>query len=232
MFGTDWDIEDEALDGLEQGARSPALRIEASEGRYPMAVAGAPVQQAPVLPIYPLPAGIGQAAPPPPAPEPFLSRKMMGVPTWAWLLVGSGAGVGGYLYWKKSQKVERNEGGSSESPDSAPSSDAESGSWSPSRSKFGQQVQSFLSKKGMGDKVTVYTDADEAKAKLKTVSPLITLKCAVRMPITDLDKMCRREGLMCVEHEEGVVGLYPTTSKRGKQWEQYIDALRDDGQTV
>jgi hypothetical protein len=80
--------------------------------------------------------------------------------------------------------------------------------------------------------VTVYTDADEAKAKLKTVSPLITLKCAVRMPITDLDKMCRREGLMCVEHEEGVVGLYPTTSKRGKQWEQYIDALRDDGQTV
>ena len=63
MFGTDWDIEDEALDGLEQGARSPALRIGASEGRYPMAVAGVPVQQAPVLPIYPLPAGIGQAAP-------------------------------------------------------------------------------------------------------------------------------------------------------------------------
>ena len=47
-----------------------------------------------------------------------------------------------------------------------------------------------------------------------------------------LQRFARREGLNPVQHEDGSIGFYPHTGKRGKEWEEYIDALRDEGQKV
>jgi hypothetical protein len=52
------------------------------------------------------------------------------------------------------------------------------------------------------------------------------------VPIKELDKFAKREGLTAVEHEGGVVGFYPGGGKKGKAWEEYIDDLRDAGQKV
>jgi hypothetical protein len=89
-------------------------------------------------------------------------------------------------------------------------------------------------RKGLATRCKVYTDADDAEhdKDLKTVSPLITIKVTgTKIKVEkDLDRMCKREGLSPTVHEDGSIGLYPTTSKRGKEWEEYVDALRDDGQ--
>jgi hypothetical protein len=47
-----------------------------------------------------------------------------------------------------------------------------------------------------------------------------------------LGKLTRREGLYPVRNGD-VVGLYPVEgSKRGREWERYVDDLRDEGQKV
>jgi hypothetical protein len=66
------------------------------------------------------------------------------------------------------------------------------------------------------------------------VSPLINIKCeGTYKPDKDLVRLCKREGLNPIVHEDGSIGLYPATSgKRAAEWEKYIDLLRDDGQRV
>lgn len=209
------------------------------EGYAPMVAPRAPMSPAPmqapmaapqqIYPVYPL-TGIGQAAP---AAEGGLLNKQVGpLPVWGWGLIAAGVGVGGYFWWQnRSKSLSANPDGSA-SVAALPSGDGD-GKWSPSRSRFGDQLNKYFTRKGMGDRCTVYMDADDAKKKLKHVSPLITIKIEGKYQVDkDLEKLCRREGLNPTAHEDGTIGLYPTDSKRGKEWEEYIDALRDDGQTV
>jgi len=186
---------------------------------------------APVYPVYPI-SGMGQA---PAAADSgnLLTRQLGPLPVWGWGLIAAGVGVGGYFWWQnKGKSVSANADGSPSAAPALGTGDDDS-KWSPSRSRFGDQLQRHFTRKGMGDRCTVYTDADDAKKKLKHVSPLITIKIEGQYKVDkDLEKLCRREGLNPTAHEDGSIGLYPIESKRGKEWEEYIDALRDDGQSV
>jgi hypothetical protein len=163
------------------------------------------------------------------APESLLQRRLAGVPVWGWGLGAVGAGLAYYFFTKNKDAVAKNPG-DSEGGSSLPALPA---GWSPSRSAFGDRLRVSLQKNGVGDKTTIYTDADDAAKKLKQVSPLVTIHCkGVKPPIKELDKLAKREGLSAVEHEGGVVGFYPGGGKKGKAWEDYIDALRDEGQKV
>lgn len=191
------------------GQAPPSMQMQL----YPLSMAQQPQQ-------YPL----AQVAPA----SPILSRRIAGLPVWGWGLGAVGAGVAYYLFTKN--KVEKNTGesestGSSDLPALPPGQRA-------SRSGFCDRLGPFLQKNGIADKTTVYSDADEAAKKLKQVSPLVTLHCKAKVPIKELDKFAKREGLTAVEHEGGVVGFYPGGGKKGKAWEEYIDDLRDAGQKV
>lgn len=199
-----------------------------------------PQEQEQELPVFPMappapmqlfPLTPGQEFPlaqTPPA-EPLLQRRIAGLPVWGW---GVGLAAAGGLWWyfnNKRESVTPNEGDSSSGGD-VPALPA---GWRPSRSAFGDRLRGFLQKNGISDKTQVWTDADEAQKKLKQVSPLVTIQCkAPKVPVKELDKFAKREGLSAVEHGEGVVGFYPGGGKKGKAWEEYIDALRDEGQQV
>jgi hypothetical protein len=164
----------------------------------------------------------------PATPEPLLQRRLAGVPVWGWGLGLIAAGGAAFFFLNKKKKVEKN-GGESDSGGDLPALPA---GWQPSRSGFGDRLKVVLHKNGIADKTTIYTDADEATQKLKQVSPLVTIQCKTKAPLKELDKFAKREGLSAVEHEGGVIGFYPGGGKKGKAWEEYIDALRDDGQKV
>lgn len=171
-----------------------------------------------------------------------LTNRYAGVPGWGWGLITLGVLGGGYFLLKQGSKPTKNDGDESEDEDRSssssgfPSSSEESRGWSPSRSAFGSQLTKFISRRGLPEKdIKVYTDADDAKKYCKPVSPLVTVKCAssVTMPMSDLEKFAKKEGLTATDHGNGVIGFYPVPNgKRGKAWEQYIDDLRDEGQTV
>jgi hypothetical protein len=166
----------------------------------------------------------------PPA-EPFLQRRMAGLPVWGWGVGVAGLGFAYYLY-TQTQVAKNPDGSPSESTGSGDSPALPAG-WRPSRSGFCDRLHPFLQKNGIAEKTTVYGDADDAAKKLKQVSPLVTIQCkAAKVPIKELDKFAKREGLSAVEHEAGVVGFYPGGGKKGKAWEEYIDALREEGQKV
>jgi len=192
----------------------------------------APSMTPPQMQVFPLSLAQEQAYPlaqtPPPA-EPLLTRRVAGVPVWGW---GAGAVVVGgiaYYFLTKEKSVAKNTGDAVGGED-LPALPA---GWSPSRGKFCDRLKPQLTKLGIGQSTTVYSDADDAKKKLKQVSPLVTLQCkGVKVPIRELDKIAKREGLTAVEHEQGVVGFYPGGGKKGKEWEEYIDALREAGQEV
>lgn len=201
------------------------------------------------LQLYPMdmagqPYGLAQT---PVQPEPLLARRIVGVPVWGWGLGLGGAALAYYL-WQQQQKVTRNPGGGVGSP-RGDDDDSGSGGVQTSRTTLGGKIRMCLQKNGVtskivdgsgktiagsdADKTTIYTDADEAKKKLKQVSPLVTIQCkGVRPPMKELDKLARRDGLSAIEHDSGVVGFYPGGGKKGKEWERYVDALRDEGQTV
>jgi hypothetical protein len=87
--------------------------------------------------------------------------------------------------------------------------------------------------------VSIYVDAEDAMKKggIKTPSPLINMrgpKSATLDQEPVLVALCRAEGLAFKENEmgPGVYGLHPDDSARGRQWEDYIDRLRDDGLPV
>jgi hypothetical protein len=168
--------------------------------------------------------------------ENILTKKYGGVPVWGWALAAAAVGGVGYVVYAK--VLKKNEPDAPSGSDDAEDSDEDlkpnrsSGGWSPSRSGFGERVDRFLSEqKVRGAKV--YTDADEAAKSIKTPSPLITLRVPRTASLATnpaFVTMCKAEGLKPVETADGIVGLYPDKSKRGKAWEQYIDDLREEGQ--
>jgi len=220
------DDETEEMYGDEQEQQAPAV-VTQPHAR--------PISNMGGLPVYPL--SLAQVAPP--AEESLLTRKIGPLPVWGWALTAIGTGIGGYFWWQSSQKkVSKNDGDEDErsTPMELPESTSGSGSWSPSRGSFASQLNKHFMRKGMAEKIKVFDDADEAKAsgKLKHLSPLINIKCEVSYkPDKDLLKICKREGLNPIVHEDGTIGLYPATSgKRAQEWEKYIELLRDDGQKV
>lgn len=196
------------------------------------------------LQFYPL--SLAQVQPAQPASP--LMRKMGPLPVWAWLALGGTAVGAGYLFYR-SRKAEpsTSDGGGEESSSGGGGlmrmlggggggGEEDSGSgWGPSRSSFAGRLTEYFRKKGFEEHVVVWHDADEARAGGMThVSPLINVQVkggGVKCD-TALQRFCRREGLNPVAHVDGSIGLYPHTGKRAKEWEEYIDALRDDGQSV
>jgi len=172
----------------------------------------------------------------------LLTNRYAGVPVWGWGLIGIGVLGGGYLLFKNGVKSKKNDGGEDDDDDGRASralpasTESSSGSWSPSRSAFGEQLTKFVSRRGLPMKdIKIYTDADEAKKYCKPCSPLVTVKCStgVTLPMADLEKFASKEGLTATDHGSGVVGFYPRPNgKRGKEWEEYVDALRDEGQSI
>jgi len=171
----------------------------------------------------------------------MLTNRYAGVPVWGWGLIGIGVLGGGYLLFKNGSKSKKNDGGEDDDGDDDRASRAlpastESSGWSPSRSAFGEQLTKFVSRRGLPMKdIKIYTDADEAKKYCKPCSPLVTVKCStgVTLPMADLEKFASKEGLTATDHGSGVVGFYPRPNgKRGKEWEEYVDALRDEGQSI
>jgi len=196
--------------------------------------------------FYPLsyaqqgPAPLAQA----PAPDQSLLTRQFGpLQVWGWgalALIGGGA----YYFYSQSQKKPAKNGEGGGEVEANGSSHEGTGGFRTSRSEFAGKLRGYLQKNGHADVVlydptsrrtgsmTIFGDADDAKKKLKHVSPLVTMQCKTRPPVKDLDKFAKREGLSAVEHEDNVVGFYPGGGKKGKAWEQYIDDLRDDGQEV
>ena len=201
------------------------------------AVAQEMTTQQPVQ-VYPLALADGTIAAP--STPPILQRQVGGLPVWGWALLACGAGIGGY-YWYTNREVKKNDGGDDRERDrgtgDAGESDAEPGGWEPSRSRLGDQLRRVFSKSNIdASKVTVYTDADLAlKARLPRdrISPLVTVVSRATLPVKEMEKLARRDGLKVISHPGGIIGFYPAESgKRGRIWEEYVDALRDEGQTV
>lgn len=228
-FLTDDEI-DEMYEDAGVGGYAEMQPAAMPVARAPMPPAPAPHE--PVYPVYPL-TGMGQA-PAANAGGNMFTKQVGPLPVWGWGLIAAGVGVGGYFWWQnKGKSVSANASAAPAGTPALGGGGEDDSKWSPSRSRFGDQLKRYFSRKGMGDRCTVYTDADEAKRKLKHVSPLITIKIEGKYESDkDLEKLCRREGLNPTAHEDGTIGLYPIESKRGKEWEEYIDALRDEGQSV
>lgn len=220
-------IEGEYFDRI-QARRAPA---QASQQAYPLAPVPMPVQSSPVpaIPLYDI--SLAQAPEQPPQ-ESMITRRVAGLPVWGWGLIGTAALGAGWYLWKQG-KVAPNPPAPVPVEPRIPATNEE---WSPSRSRFGESLGSWMSHRSIPSRdVTVYTDADEAKRHIKPVSPLVTIKCSasVKMPMEELQGFCSEEGLLATDHGEGVIGFYPSeTNPRGREWESYIDALRDEGQTV
>lgn len=211
----------------------------------------------PSVPLYP----IGMASTDAPAAGGGQQNAIMGMvtkqvgplPVWAWALIGGGVAGTAYFYTKKGDAPKKN--GSESSDDDSPSkgsgmlgnlmsamspreanSGGSSSSWSASRSEFAEKLEKYLRNKGKLQHGKVWVDADDAHSGgMKTVSPLVNVEVRDAKALkvdTALQRWARREGLNPVQHEDGSIGFYPHSSKRGKEWEQYIDALRDEGQRV
>ncbi len=218
-------IEGEYLERIQ------ARRASAQQQAYPLAPMPVAAQPPPVpaIPLYDI--SLAQA-PEQTSQESLLTRRVAGLPVWGWGLIGTAAVGAGWYLWKQG-KVAPN------LPESAPSAprlpQAPEG-WSPSRTRFGESLGSWMARRSIPSRdVTVYTDADDAKRHVKPVSPLVTIKCAasVKMPMDELQKFCAEQGLCATEHGDGVIGFYPADSgDRAREWESYIDALRDEGQTI
>lgn len=227
-------MTDDDIDGLFEEHKQ---LIRSAAGMPPPAPEMPSESALATIPIYPLPS-IGQA--PAATPDPGLLKKQLGpLPVWAWGLIASGVGAAGYFF-VKTRKMKENDGEDSDDSESSSSSSsdwgtaASTGKWHPTRTAVGEKLTKMLTKKGTIGKCTMYLDADEAKAKkLPYISPLITLKFEGGYKADkDLERLCKTEGLAVRAHQDGTCGLYPGGGKRGKEWEQYIDALRDEGQTV
>ena len=197
-------------------------------GTYPMDIVSPNTNPMPWAGPYHDPSAMGDDD------DNILTKKYGGVPVWGWAIAAAAVGGIGFVVYKTVlQKNEPGAPATSEADDDGESLERnKSGAWAPSRSGFGSQIDDFLKEqKVRGAKV--YIDADEAAKSIKTPSPLITLRVPRTASLAAnpaFVTMCKAEGLKPVETAEGIVGLYPDKSKRGKAWEQYIDDLRDEGQ--
>lgn len=158
----------------------------------------------------------------------LITRRVGPLPVWGWSLVVLGVGAGGWWWYSREKdKVRPNDGGKNDDEQSA--SDSEE--WGPSRQYVGDVLRKYYTRKGQAEKVQIFTEATEARKKLRHVSPLVTIKPEGKAPLDkEIVKLARREGLNPILHEDGTIGLYPHTGKRGKAWEEYVDYLRDKGQ--
>lgn len=217
MIGDDIWAEEEAMVERAKSADTRQALAQAPE----QAMAG--VGQ---LPLYPL--SLAQA---PNGNGNFFTKKMLGIPVWAWGLGLVGTAGAGY-FWLRSREVKKNDGEGREEPTTEAAEP--SGGYEPSRTEVGDQLRRYFTRKGMMDRVTIYTQAKDARKKLRQVSPLVTFKVSGTFKADkDLEKVCRREGLYAQDHGDGVFGLYPLSGgKKAKAWEEYIELLRNDGQEV
>jgi hypothetical protein len=243
-------LSDEELDAMIEGD---------NQGQAQMVPMPPPQMPEPV-PLYSLAlasAGnpVPQQAPVPNGQQPngnegILNKQVGPLPAWAWGLIGLGVAGTGYFAYRSTKKVSENSGGDGDSKNDSPSigqvvtraltagtnTDSFSG-WQPSRSRFAEQLERYYQRKGQSQFAKVWVDAEDAKdkGKLKFVSPLVNIEVKDPKVVKvdqGLTRFCRREGLDPKPHPDGSIGLYPHSSKRGKEWEEYIDALRDDGQQV
>lgn len=209
-----------------------------------------PIESVPLYSLQLAEAGQQPAAPQSPAESQGLLLKKLGpLPVWAWGLIGLGVGGGGYMLYRGlkpnpgSGSSEDDEGGSGLpmlgqilSKATLGDGGASGDGWEPSRSRFAEQLERYFQRKGQSQHIKVWHDAEDAKKEggLKFVSPLINIQVKQGAVKVDqaLTRFCRREGLNPTTHPDGSIGLYPHASKRGKEWEEYIDALRDDGQEI
>jgi len=156
----------------------------------------------------------------------WLKVRKLGIPYWAWIL---GLGAAGYYLYHRHQK-KKLEANDDETPRLGSGDD-----WAPSRSRFASNLERYLSEKKARAKV--FHDADDAKkAGVKNPSPLVNVKVSRASKLHE-DKSFRElaasEGLEPVRLDETTVGLVPAKNgDRGREWEKYIDALRDEGQEV
>ena len=215
---------------------------------------GQPVQVPPGM--APVPAPQMQPAPSGGGAQGLLRREVQGVPLWAWLLgVGAIAGGGYYLYTRaqagagdgggddsdETPKVRANRSRralpSGDDHEDRSSSSSRRSSWSPSRSRIADRTKKWLSERDKATGTTIFVDADEAMAKgVKNPSPLVNIKVKSNSDLdkdADFKKWVRREGLNPVRIDKTTVGLVPAdNTKRGIEWEGYVDALREEGQKV
>jgi hypothetical protein len=197
---------------------------------YSLALAQAPVEQ--IVPQTQESGGL-------------LTKKVGPLPVWAWGLIGLGFGGTGYLFYRgQKNAVKENGEDEGEGPKigeiiskAFSGGPAErSSSWEPSRSVFAGQLEKYFQRKDQSQHVKIWHDAEDAKKNgMKFTSPLVNIQVkhgGVKLDQA-LTRFCRREGLNPTSHPDGSIGLYPhASSKRGKEWEEYIDALRDDGQEI
>lgn len=242
------DLTDEEIDAMFESSYDDGGPL-APPSAPSTALAPAPVQPEPV-PLYSLDVlqSMGSPQSGEDAQRGVLMRKYAGVPGWAWGLLGIGVVGSGYMFYASRKKSSSSDDSGDEAPKpnlgdvlsraftANGGEDSSRGGWQPSRSSFAESLERYFAKKGMSEHVTVWVDADDAKQKggLKFVSPLVNVQVKSGGVKVDeaLRRHCRREGLNPVQHQDGSIGLYPHSSKRGKEWEEYIDALRDEGQSV
>lgn len=203
------------------------------------------------VPLYSM--QLAEASEPAAAPAPavaqegLLMKKLGPLPVWAWGLISLGVGGAGYITYRSLKPNPSSSSGDDEEggggfklgdvlSKALEGGDGDGSGWEPSRSRFAEQLQRYFERKGQAQHVKVWHDAEDAKKEggLKFVSPLINVQ--VKQGAVKLDqaltRFCRKEGLNPTTHPDGSIGLYPHASKRGKEWEEYIDALRDDGQEI
>lgn len=163
-----------------------------------------------------------------PAPG-WLRRDVAGLPLWGWV-VGVGV-IGAGLAALNQQMQERRATGTT------PKLEANGQPWAPSRTGVSSELSEWLRANGNSG-ATVIADADEAAKmhRVKNPSPLINIKV---IPGSKLDEnpafkaLLAEHGLEPVRVEEHVVGLVPNKgTPKAAEWESYIDALREEGQTV
>lgn len=220
-------------------------------GTYPMDIVSPNTNPMPWAGPYHDPSAMGDDD------ENFLTKKLGPLPVWGWALVAAGAaGVVGLAAWKlgflgkqEGKDLAKNDASDSDDADSDDSED--SGEWSPSRSRFVEDMKAkFFNlphNKSRFSGVSIYVDAEDAMKKggIKTPSPLINMRGPKSAKLDQepvLVALCKAEGLVIKENEmgPGVYGLHPDSSAplvranpaRGHQWEDYIDALRSDGLPV
>jgi hypothetical protein len=213
--------------GMPAGVPRERYQLAAPDQRQELALP-------PVPPLQMIPLGQNTAPPS----ENILTKKVFGVPVWALGLVTVVGGGGAAWWWLSKKPVKKNDGDDDDHGSNGHTNGAASlpevGNWSPSRSAIAKNIETHFSRKGIKG-IKVWDDAEEAKkGRVKHISPLVTVCCAsVKLEVDkDLQKMASREGLTISKHEDGSLGCYPAGGKRGKAWEQYIDLLREDGQTI
>ncbi len=166
--------------------------------------------------------------------ENIFTKKVGGLPVYGWAIGVAVLGAGAYFLYQKYKEREDQERELAQNEEQQEAGLARNRGWSPSRSGFAEQIESFLKSNGIRG-VRVYPDADEAARTIKNPSPLITMRVPRGSNLhanAQFVNMCRNEGLKPVETSEGIVGLYPDKGKKAKQWERYIDDLRDEGQKI